>query len=82
MALLHELADAGHTIILITHDREVAAQARRVIEIRDGPSSATVARPRMHPHRPCPIFLTLPPTATGAPLAGRDARGRAQPPGG
>uniref|UniRef100_UPI000D37FED1 ABC transporter permease n=1 Tax=unclassified Variovorax TaxID=663243 RepID=UPI000D37FED1 len=36
MALLDELADAGHTIILITHDREVAAQARRVIEIRDG----------------------------------------------
>ncbi len=36
MALLHELADAGHTIILITHDREVAAQARRVVEIRDG----------------------------------------------
>jgi macrolide transport system ATP-binding/permease protein len=29
MALLRELADAGHTIILITHDREVAAQARR-----------------------------------------------------
>jgi ABC-type lipoprotein export system ATPase subunit len=36
MALLHELADAGHTVILITHDRSVAAQARRVIEIRDG----------------------------------------------
>ncbi len=36
MALLHELADAGHTIVLITHDREVAAQARRAIEIRDG----------------------------------------------
>ena len=36
MALLHELADTGHTIILITHDREVAAQARRIIEIRDG----------------------------------------------
>lgn len=36
MALLHELAEAGHTIILITHDRDVAAQARRVIEIRDG----------------------------------------------
>ncbi|MEJ5030499.1 ABC transporter permease [Comamonas sp. MYb69] len=36
MALLHELADAGHTIVLITHDRRVAAQARRVIEIRDG----------------------------------------------
>lgn len=36
MALLHELADAGHTIILITHDRKVAQQARRVIEIHDG----------------------------------------------
>ena len=36
MALLNELADAGHTIVLITHDRGVAAQARRVIEIRDG----------------------------------------------
>lgn len=36
MALLNELADAGHTIILITHDREVAAQARRMIEIGDG----------------------------------------------
>ncbi|WP_370679468.1 ABC transporter permease [Comamonas sp. GB3 AK4-5] len=36
MALLQELADAGHTIILITHDRAVAAQAKRVIEISDG----------------------------------------------
>ena len=36
MRLLHTLADAGHTIILITHDRAVAAQARRVIEISDG----------------------------------------------
>ncbi|WP_306430697.1 MacB family efflux pump subunit [Bordetella genomosp. 10] len=36
MALLRELADAGHTVILITHDREVASQARRIIEIKDG----------------------------------------------
>jgi macrolide transport system ATP-binding/permease protein len=36
MKLLNELADAGHTIILITHDRKVAAQARRVIEVSDG----------------------------------------------
>lgn len=36
MALLRELADTGHTVILITHDRDVAAQARRVVEIRDG----------------------------------------------
>ncbi|TFL11534.1 ATP-binding cassette domain-containing protein [Pusillimonas caeni] len=36
MALFHELAGAGHTVILITHDRQVAGQARRIIEIHDG----------------------------------------------
>ncbi|WDY56384.1 MacB family efflux pump subunit [Pseudomonas sp. PSKL.D1] len=36
MALLDELASQGHVIILITHDREVAARAHRVIAIRDG----------------------------------------------
>ncbi|RBH55284.1 MULTISPECIES: MacB family efflux pump subunit [Pseudomonas] len=36
MALLDELASQGHVIILITHDREVAARAKRIIEIRDG----------------------------------------------
>ena len=36
MALLDELADQGHVVILITHDREVAARAKRIIEIRDG----------------------------------------------
>jgi macrolide transport system ATP-binding/permease protein len=36
MLLLQELAEAGHTVILITHDREVAARAHRTIEIRDG----------------------------------------------
>lgn len=36
LALLRELAETGHTVILITHDHEVARQAHRVIEIRDG----------------------------------------------
>ncbi|MDH4990680.1 ATP-binding cassette domain-containing protein [Aquamicrobium lusatiense] len=36
MALLKELAETGHTVILITHDRKVAAAARRVIEVEDG----------------------------------------------
>ncbi|MFT3805206.1 MAG: MacB family efflux pump subunit [Burkholderiaceae bacterium] len=44
MALLDELADAGHTIILITHDRDVAAKARRIVEIRDGRIVADSAR--------------------------------------
>jgi macrolide transport system ATP-binding/permease protein len=36
MALLHELSARGHTVIVITHAREVAEQAHRVIEIADG----------------------------------------------
>ncbi|UFH49853.1 MacB family efflux pump subunit [Pseudomonas sp. KNUC1026] len=36
MALLRELSALGHTVILITHDRKVADQAQRVIEILDG----------------------------------------------
>ncbi len=36
LALLEELHAAGRTIILITHDKSVAARARRVIEIADG----------------------------------------------
>ncbi|MFW9080031.1 MacB family efflux pump subunit [Pseudomonas sp. P2757] len=36
MALLDELASQGHVVILITHDREVAARAKRIIEISDG----------------------------------------------
>lgn len=34
--LLKELNVQGHTIIMITHDMDVAAEARRVIRIRDG----------------------------------------------
>ncbi len=36
MKLLTELNSEGHTIIVVTHDMEVAAYARRIIEIRDG----------------------------------------------
>ncbi len=36
MALLKQLAEQGHTVILITHAAEVAEHAHRVIEIKDG----------------------------------------------
>jgi len=36
MALLQELHQDGHTIILVTHDPQVAAFADRIIEIKDG----------------------------------------------
>lgn len=36
MGILGELHKNGHTVILITHDNEIAAKAKRVIKIRDG----------------------------------------------
>jgi putative ABC transport system ATP-binding protein len=36
MALLHELHDGGRTIVLITHDQDVADHADRQLHVRDG----------------------------------------------
>ncbi len=36
MGILKELHAEGRTVILITHDNEIAAQAKRVIKIKDG----------------------------------------------
>lgn len=53
MALLDELAAEGHVIILITHDRQVAERAARVIEISDGEIVADRRlRPAGEPGRP------------------------------
>jgi macrolide transport system ATP-binding/permease protein len=36
MRILAELHAAGHTVIIVTHDPKVAANAQRIIEVRDG----------------------------------------------
>lgn len=36
MKILHELHDSGRTVILITHDDQIAANAKRVVRIMDG----------------------------------------------
>ena len=36
MQIIHDLHAQGHTVILVTHDPGIAANANRVIEIRDG----------------------------------------------
>jgi macrolide transport system ATP-binding/permease protein len=54
MAILHQLRDRGHTVIIVTHDPQVAAQAERIIEIRDGeiianpPAKTTAASAAKH----------------------------------
>jgi putative ABC transport system ATP-binding protein len=46
MALLKALStEAGHTVVLITHDSEIATQAPRVIRMQDGRLLAPVAEP-------------------------------------
>jgi macrolide transport system ATP-binding/permease protein len=49
MALLDELAGQGHVVILITHDRAVAARAQRVIEISDGQIVSDTGRRALPP---------------------------------
>ncbi|MCW1360822.1 ABC transporter permease [Campylobacter sp. US33a] len=36
LEILQKLNKEGHTIILVTHDKDIAAKAKRVIEIKDG----------------------------------------------
>ncbi|MBP3327744.1 MAG: ABC transporter ATP-binding protein [Clostridia bacterium] len=36
MKIIHQLHEEGRTIILITHDNDIAAEAQRVIRIQDG----------------------------------------------
>ena len=36
MDIFHELHEQGNTIVLITHDNDIAKQAKRIIHIRDG----------------------------------------------
>jgi len=47
MALFEELASRGNTIILVTHEEDIARHARRILRIRDGliASDEPVVRP-------------------------------------
>jgi macrolide transport system ATP-binding/permease protein len=46
MNQLRELHQAGHTIILITHDPNVARAAQRVIQIKDGKITSDTGEPK------------------------------------
>ena len=44
MSVFQRLHDAGNTIILVTHEPDVAAYAQRAIHIRDGQVEKDVSR--------------------------------------
>ena len=45
MAMLDELHDGGHTIILVTHEDDIARHAQRVIHLKDGRVETDVRQP-------------------------------------
>jgi putative ABC transport system ATP-binding protein len=62
MRLLVELNEAGRTIVIITHEDDVASFARRIVRLEDGRvisddrrrERSRARRPRPHPPRPHP----------------------------
>ncbi|MCA0998471.1 MacB family efflux pump subunit [Alloyangia pacifica] len=62
MALLRELHAEGHTVILVTHDPQIAEAADRVIEISDGEITADT---RKRPHNAPARVETDHPAASG-----------------
>jgi len=64
--LMDRLNQAGKTIILVTHDPNTAARARRVVQMKDGlVDSIVVNEPRRHPPLETPATALEEEVATG-----------------
>jgi len=46
MALLDEVHHGGNTVILVTHEEEIAANAERIVRLRDGRIESDQPTPR------------------------------------
>jgi ABC-type lipoprotein export system ATPase subunit len=55
LGILRRLADSGRTIVLVTHDRAIAARADRLLVLEDGRITADDALPSSPPRRPADV---------------------------
>ncbi len=51
MNLLHELHEEGRTIVMVTHDHEIAAHTQRTIHLRDGKVEKVIKNGKKHTQR-------------------------------
>ena len=59
MRVFEHLADTGQTVIMVTHEPDIAAHARRVVVLRDGQiASDTAATSRWYDTPPMPASIT------------------------
>lgn len=58
MQLLTKLNQAGKTIIMVTHENDIAAWARRVVRMRDGMVESDIRNERL-PAAPVPLAASL-----------------------
>ncbi|WP_431686757.1 MacB family efflux pump subunit [Hahella sp. NBU794] len=70
MTVLRELHQQGHTVIIVTHDPQVAAKAERIIEIQDG----EIIADRVNPVSESEASASLATDAISA-TGGKEARG-------
>ena len=65
MALLDEVHRGGNTVILVTHEEDVAANAERIVRLRDGKieSDQATARPPRSANPSPPRAATTPPAS-------------------
>src|SRR5207302_11222724 len=68
MRLLRKLNTSGKTIIMVTHENDIAAWARRAVRMRDGHIESDVRQDRPPPAAVPPEAVTVPrPAPTSSP---------------